>query len=154
MPCPRTLQLSFFKHRSFRTKTEKLLWWNIALLPCCSRTDARNGACEAVWQVSSRSQNPAMVVYSLGSLTLWVSRVEGFQRSLARFHGFNGLSSRRSQQISKVLGRQGFPCEVHGFKGIICQSLQKLQRLQGVRCQRLIGSRVDYEVMNINSLKV
>ena len=151
MPCPRTLQLSFFEHRSFRTKTKKLLQSNIALLTCCSRTDARNGACEAVWQVSSGSQNPAMVVYSLGSLTLWVSRVEGFQRSLARFHGFKGLFKSKVLANFKILGRQGFPCEVHAFKGIICQSLQKFQRLQDVRCQRLRGSRVDYEIMDINS---
>ena len=32
-----------------RTKTEKLLQCNLALLPCCSRNDARNGACKAVW---------------------------------------------------------------------------------------------------------
>ena len=45
----------------------------------------------------------------------------------SKVHGFKGLISRRSQQISKVLGRQGYSCEVHGFKGIICQSIQKFQ---------------------------
>ena len=37
-------------------------------------------------------------------------------------HGSKGIISRRSQQVSKVLGSQSFPCEVHGFKGLICQS--------------------------------
>ena len=40
----------------------------------------------------------------------------GGSRAHCEVHGFKGLMSRRSQQVSKVLGRQGFPCEVHGFK--------------------------------------
>ena len=43
-------------------------------------------------------------------------------------HGFKGLISRRSQQVSKVLGRQGFPCEVHGFK-VEYVKVFKFQRL-------------------------
>ena len=52
-----------------------------------------------------------------------------------KVHGFKGLISRRSQQISKVLGRQGSPCEVHGFKGIICLSLKSFKgyRASGVK---------------------
>ena len=48
-----------------------------------------------------------------------MSRVEGFQRSLAR------------SMVSKILGRQGFPCEVHGFKGIMMSKSPKVPKALG-----------------------
>ena len=54
-------------------------------------------------------------------------------------HGFMGLISRRSQQVSKVIGRQGLPCEVHGFKGLICQSSLKSFKVLGRQVSKVEG---------------
>ena len=55
---------------------------------------------------------------------------KGFKRPLQdpwrqRSNGLKVLT------ISKVLGRQGFPCEVHGFKGVMCQSPQTVSKVLG-----------------------
>ena len=76
-----------------------------------------------------------------------MSRVEGVKRSMV----FKGPFSRRSQQISKVLGRQGYSCEVRGFKGIICQSISKVSMALERQVSKVKRSRINYEVMDINS---
>ena len=73
--------VTFFKHRRFRTKPEKLLLYlafALVLCQCCSRNDA----CEAVWQVSSSSQNSARVIYFKGHGPCGCQRQKGFKGSL------------------------------------------------------------------------
>ena len=64
--------------------------------------------------------------------------IKGRRGSRVRYevHGFKGLISRRFYQVSKVLGRQSFPCEVHGFKGLLCQSFKSFK---GSRTPGVIG---------------
>ena len=75
-----------------------------------------------------------------------MSRVEGVQRSRA----FKGLKSRRSQQISKILGRQDYSCEVHGFKGYNMSKHSKVSMAQKRQVLKVKRSRVNYEIMDIN----
>ena len=80
-----------------------------------------------------------MVVYSLGSLTLWVSRVEGLQRSLARFHGFKGLFKSKVLANFKILGRQGFPLRGLCFQGYNMSKSSKVSKALGRQVSKVKG---------------
>ena len=75
-----------------------------------------------------------------------MSRVEGVQRSRV----FKGLISRRSQQISKVLGRQDYFLRGSWLQGHNMSKHSKVSMALKRQVLKIKRSRVNYEVMDIN----